>query len=179
MNKKITSPFFTIPGTEGSYHLICTDYNPAGVRFSHIKIDGVVKAIEIDRFFTIELKGPEESKLAGFVDLMLEEITIRGLFGDKDKDQFIHPWKFVLSKQIHYSQNGQNWGSYGNVYPAVVNEDKPTEINLSLFIPGRISQALSTDSPTNGAKIAISELGQSMKTLLQVNENLNAIFYYY
>jgi len=175
IKKKIESPPFTIPGTEGACCLTCIEY---AAPFSHIMIDGVPEAVQMERLFSIALVGPQALCLAGNVHVMFGDKAIRGSFGNKEKDKFISPeWDFVHSQPIQYGRVGGVFQNYGNVfYPVVVNEDedKPTEINLSLFIPGRLSQSLSTDPPPLGAKVAISELAQSMKTLL-LDANLSDV----
>ena len=89
---------------------------------------------------------------------------IRGTLGDREKEKFITKedgWCFIPTLPLQY-----DYINCDDMYP-VLNQDKPMEIKLSLFVPGRISHTLSMDPPTPGAKVAISVLAQNMKTLLQ------------
>jgi hypothetical protein len=166
-----------IPGTDGLVcYLVCTGYFPGGI-VSKIQVIDVEKVVEEASLFTIALecenKNRKVVKLAGFVDVLCDDIWLKGSFGDQAKEAFIAGrnvggnkinWSVVPVQPIQFFTSTANqFLSYSGFYHSL-KQDRPMEIKLSLFSPGEISKTLFMSPPP--VKVVTSELVVNMKSLM-------------
>eukprot|EP00092_Neocalanus_flemingeri_P033278 GFUD01036190.1.p1 GENE.GFUD01036190.1~~GFUD01036190.1.p1 ORF type:complete len:365 (-),score=99.10 GFUD01036190.1:56-1150(-) len=158
IHQKVESPPLTIPGTGGLVcHLVCTGHFPGGI-VSKIQANDVEKVMEEAHLFSITLlcdKRVENVKLAGFVDVMCDNVLLRGSFGDHTKEQFVidnalgtnFGWSFIPAKPMIKILWAGVTGDFNGFWHNS-KQNQPQEIKLTLFSPGEMTQTSSLIPPT-------------------------------
>jgi len=167
IHQKIESPPLTIPGTDGLVcRLVCTGYFPGGI-VSKIQVHQVEKVVGEATLFYIQLECENggEVKLAGAVDVLCDDIWLRGKFGDQANEVFAtkqnlantkYGWNFVpVQPTSYFTSNTNRFQNYNGFWHTlqIVNDswqtpNQPLQIKLSLFSPGDMIQTSSLVSPT-------------------------------
>eukprot|EP00092_Neocalanus_flemingeri_P033277 GFUD01036189.1.p1 GENE.GFUD01036189.1~~GFUD01036189.1.p1 ORF type:complete len:367 (-),score=88.61 GFUD01036189.1:75-1175(-) len=175
IHQKVESPPLTIPGTGGLVcHLVCTGHFPGGI-VSKIQANDVEKVMEEAHLFSITLlcdKRVENVKLAGFVDVMCDNVLLRGSFGDHTKEQFIiekalgtnFGWSFIPANPIKFYTSIANKFADYNGFWQNPKPNHPLEIKLTLFSPGQMTQTSSMMPPS--VMENTTRLVASMKSLM-------------
>eukprot|EP00092_Neocalanus_flemingeri_P016324 GFUD01017671.1.p1 GENE.GFUD01017671.1~~GFUD01017671.1.p1 ORF type:complete len:379 (-),score=108.20 GFUD01017671.1:35-1126(-) len=169
--QEIESPPIAIPGTGGLVcRLVCTEVLPGIV--SKILVNDVEKVVEGGSLFSITLESEKIGvvRLAGYVEVLCDDVSLRGSFGDQTKEQFISfeevdsgkvGWRFTPTKPIKfYKPSLERFDYYGfwqNSKPK-----QPLVIKLTLFSPGEISQTSTMIPPMDNT----SRLVANMKSLM-------------
>eukprot|EP00092_Neocalanus_flemingeri_P016325 GFUD01017672.1.p1 GENE.GFUD01017672.1~~GFUD01017672.1.p1 ORF type:complete len:369 (-),score=103.24 GFUD01017672.1:56-1162(-) len=177
IDKKIVSPPLAIPGTDGLVcRLVCTG-NPGGFvsRYTTIEVNNVEKVVESTSLFSITLEcehGAEDVKLAGYVDVVCDDVLSRGSFGDQTKEQFTSfenignnkaGWRFMPANPIKIKLYPSGARMYNRIWHNS-KPNQPLEIKLTLYTPGGMSQTSSMIPPTVMDKT--SRLVANMKSLM-------------
>jgi len=175
IHQKVKSPSLTIPGTGGLIcRLVCSGYFPGGI-VSKIQANQVEKVVEEASLFSIALEledGGLEVKLAGFVDVLCDDVWLRGSFGDQTKEEFIarrntvgdkYGWIFTSLPIKFYTSTANKFTDY-NGFWFTHKPNQPLQIKLTLFSPGEMTQTSSMmpKTVTGGT----SELVVDMKSLI-------------
>jgi len=169
IQRKITSPPISIPGTEGAVcHLVCHRQEcPRGIALgTPIRIDPQ------ETLFSVRLESKADVYLEAYVDVLCGDKFLRGSFGNQIKDDFIaktgfhsNSWEFLPNKTDPVTGGVlQDSGFRAGKYFYCIQQDDPIEIKLALFTPGAISHTVS--SSPNKEKFAETELGENIRTLL-------------
>ena len=162
----IKSPPLAIPGTEGTVaYLACIMRDKKFRGHGHLK--------EEETKFRITLKSTAALRLAGSVDVTCEGISLRGILGDKETDQFCskdnNSWTFLRERD---DTEPFCCKLYKECFP-LTSQNKVMHIKLSLFsfIPESVSHAVSALEEN----VSSTELGQNMKKLLQNPKHADVI----
>eukprot|EP00092_Neocalanus_flemingeri_P105078 GFUD01134643.1.p1 GENE.GFUD01134643.1~~GFUD01134643.1.p1 ORF type:complete len:374 (-),score=100.42 GFUD01134643.1:52-1173(-) len=167
IQQQIESPPLVIPGTNGLVcHLVCTRDFP---RMVWIQVNDVVKVVKEPSLFSITLqceKRAEDVKLAGYVEVLCDNVWLRGSFGDQTKEQFTSfakvgnnklGWSFIPAKpMIKFLGDGHGLTDFLSVSTFIdfngfwhdSKQNQPQEIKLTLFSPGEMTQTSSLIPPT-------------------------------
>eukprot|EP00092_Neocalanus_flemingeri_P035785 GFUD01038965.1.p1 GENE.GFUD01038965.1~~GFUD01038965.1.p1 ORF type:complete len:367 (-),score=95.94 GFUD01038965.1:78-1178(-) len=175
IDKRIVSPPLAIPDTDGLVcRLVCTGYFPGIV--SKIQANNVEKVVEEASLFSFTLQTEnraDDVKLAGYVEIMCDNVLLRGSFGDQTKEQFTSfvnvgnkkvGWSFIPTKPIKFFMTSVKRFTDYNGFWQNSKPNQPLEIKLTLFSPGEISQTSTMIPPA--VMDNTSRLVASMKSLM-------------
>jgi len=176
---KVESSPLNIPGSDGAVcYLVCTKANnPVGGQVSRIQVNQTTLTVADAELFTISLEFKNDEMkvltLSGGVDILCDNIWLKGKFGDNTTGQFESPraivgtrygWNFNPVQPICvWSQNGRQSNFQG--FWIDKESTKPLWMKIKVFSSGEMIKSISSRSMPITANTSSSELQNCMKRI--------------
>eukprot|EP00092_Neocalanus_flemingeri_P028708 GFUD01031169.1.p1 GENE.GFUD01031169.1~~GFUD01031169.1.p1 ORF type:complete len:369 (+),score=110.59 GFUD01031169.1:135-1241(+) len=175
--KRIQTPPITIPHTDGLVcSLVCNRYDPGG-EVSKIKPNAHLPETDVQDavLFNIEIVSENcEAKLAGSVEILFDDVSLSGSFGDETEDSFIDwtnmgsdgigGWNIIAAQNLYYHLNGYA----GYSFPAFFapNQGKLLEMKFKIFYPGEKTDVSSHIYPPTMGQSDHIQMFEDIKSLM-------------
>jgi len=175
---KVESSPLIIPGTNGlECYLVCTKVNsPVGGKVTRVQVNQTMVTMAEAELFTVSLQFKNEKvvKLAGDVDVLCDDIWLKGKFGDNSTGLFdssiaifgtrrLNGWQFNPLQSINVWSQDNRQATLAAFWVSK-EATKPLHIKMKVFSPGEMTRNLPTTAMAN--ETSGSELQNCMKRVV-------------